>query len=249
MRLLVATIVTWLALVASALAVSAPVINDSSNGTSSTGSPTTTQLVTLPATVGAGDLLIARLDTAVNSGGATGVTWPAGWTTFLTQVNGTRSSNYVYKTAIGTEGGTTITVTASSVASGIYVAWDITGWDSTVAPQGTIANGASSGSTVTPPAITPTWGAIATLFVTNAFAINTSGASPTGFPSGYTSNVINRTSGTRIMSSAAKTATEITETPGSFTGYSGLTASIGATFAVKPSTSAGTVINIPLMGM
>lgn len=131
--------------------------------------------VNMPGTVNAGDLLLV----SIVLDGADAVTTPSGWT-FLIDSNdsgggGTRTWVY-YKYAAGTEGGTTVNFVSSGSRTANAVTFRI--GSAATAPQAVQNVYASSSAAPTP--LTPSWGALDTLWivVASGYFPNT----PSAFP-------------------------------------------------------------------
>lgn len=171
-----------------------PSIRSSATGSDSSD---TTPDVTLPATIGAGDLLLL-VGTLSSS---TTITAPSGWST----LSNTGQHFAFYKTAVGDEDGTAITFTLGSALNSTWIAYSIQDWDSAPA-IGTWTAG------IDPPDLTSGFGAVETLWI--AFARDATYNFTAG-PSGY-SGLINYSSGT-VVGSAYKQSTASSENPGVFT--------------------------------
>ena len=106
---------------------------NASIGTDTETTDDTSQIVTLPATINAGDMILVIL--TVDSTGA--LTWPGGWTA-VTNYNAASSGarhEAQYKFADGSEGGTTITVTSASAEKSSARIHIITGADTVAPPE------------------------------------------------------------------------------------------------------------------
>lgn len=122
----------------------------------------TNHLITMPATVNAGDLLIVEFA----SFGSSAVTTPAGWNLIssLNDAGSIRSSTY-WKSADGSEGGTTVNfVTVNSVNGCAIVSRIQAGtWSGT--PERTAVAAGVSTVNPNPPNHTASWGAMNTLWL------------------------------------------------------------------------------------
>ncbi len=134
-----------------------PVVSGSTNSQETAN--TTTSNVTLPGSIASGDLVLAFL--ALDAGAGTAPTWPSPWVSILAD-QGTGFNVYVgYLIASGGE--TTVAVTHTSERSN-HIALRITSWHGTTPPEITVkANGSST--TPDPPSLTPSWGALDTLWI------------------------------------------------------------------------------------
>ena len=129
---------------------------------SATPATSTTHLCALPAGIKVGDLLLA----VVVCDGDAAMTWPAGWTA---PTNGAGASGTAvrsearYRVANGGEG-SELEITGGDVAW-VSRVWALTGHKNT-APECAAATGTSADAT--PPALTPSWGSEATLWLVHA---------------------------------------------------------------------------------
>lgn len=139
----------------------------------------TTRTLTLPATIGANDLLLALM-----AEGKTMVhTWPAGWTELADQ----SGFSVGYRFADGTEDGTTIDVTTGSAArAGAYIVQCFTG-GSFLAPQSANAS-FSNTDAADPPNLAPTWPQADMTVCAVAMCNNSSGDCGGVFPTNYSDN-------------------------------------------------------------
>jgi hypothetical protein len=130
----------------------------------------TSHLVSMPTTVAVGDMLLAF----IGQDGSASITTPSGWTSLSNAVQSSVARGAIYaKTALGTEGGTTVdfvSATAEQMAAQVY---RITGALEVIGTGTSVNNGTASASanvgvaTVDPPAVTAGWGADANLFITH----------------------------------------------------------------------------------
>lgn len=194
-------------------------------------SDATAHLVNMPATVDAGDLLLVLF---ANDDNAT-VTTPSGWTLLGTDTNSTflRLSIY-YKSADGTEDGTTVDFVTSATEQAVAQVYRITGWDSI---EGSIFDPNGSSTTPDPPSFNPTgWGVRDTLWI--AAEANANGETVSAYPTSYTNGTNSVSTGgvstdrAGLGSARRENAVE-TEDPGTFT-ISGTTRWLAATIAIEP---------------
>ena len=157
----------------------------------------TTPDVTLPATIGAGDLLllVGSVSASIT------ITAPSGWST----LSNTGQHFAFYKTAVGDEDGTVITFGLSSGLNASWIVYSIQDWEGTPA-IGTWTSG------INPPSLTSGFGSVETLWI--AFAADQS-YNFTAAPSGY-SGLINYLN-IVVVGSAYKQSTASSEDPGVFT--------------------------------
>lgn len=199
----------------------APVVQGTTQGDTGV-SPATSTTVTLPSSVAANDLLVIIGNTS-----ASGVvpSTPAGWTalTFGT-ISGSGEAVIFYKQAAG---GETSVVVSHSSARFAWLAYRISGWDTTKAPEvGTPATGSST--TPDPPSVTPSWALTRkNLYLATCGVNNGNTGSTSAIPSGYTNGINQRTQkndSTDCRISAAQKAMTVTATsedPGTFTTTTG----------------------------
>ncbi len=192
--------------------------------------------VPLPATVSSGDKLIVVFG---NNGTGT-VTWPGGWDLEETVGPSSNLSAVVYsKTADGTEGGTTITVTISSNGKAASYAWAYQ--NASTVEVSTDATG--SNTTPDPGTVTPSWGSEDNAYI--ALCVTIPGA-VTGYPSGYVSTGTQSTgtgTGNINLGYGRKEAASSSENPGTFTlGTTGVW--VAWTVAVRYSASSATLTDV-----
>lgn len=128
-------------------------------------SNTTNHLVAMPATVAAGDLLVCLISTASNS--AT-ITTPAGWTAGSTEASDGGPKVFLFfKTATGSEGGTTVDfVTSAGIRASAHVLRFQVGTYSGNPEVVYSENGPGVPSAnPDPPNISPSWGSANTYWV------------------------------------------------------------------------------------
>ncbi len=200
-------------------------------GTPGTNNGTaTTIVVNLPASIAAGELLLAFV--ALSHTIAATVTPPGDWNTVYDSIgngNQRRSACY-WKLADGAEGAS-FNVTASASTAWATVAYRINAWDSGTAPEsGTLV--AAAGTNPNPPNLAPSWGAADTLWFVYA-GRNTNNGSPSA-PTNYSNFQNANRTGVSCLT-AERQLNAASEDPGTFTAT---TSSNGAnTVAVKPVTA------------
>jgi len=157
--------------------------------TSNAFTSTTTCAVPMPATVAAGDLLLAFI-----SGQNSASTWtgPTGWVE-LADASG---QAVYYKIADGTEGGTSPTFTVSASQRSQFSIFRVTNWHGTTPPEIAFTTGTTSTSPDAP-SLTPSWGLDSDLWLWFVGFQNTTRS--VVYPDGFTDNV------TRVNSSFAGT--------------------------------------------
>jgi len=184
--------------------------------------------VTLPATINAGNTIVIVASTTYDN------TYSLSGFTLVARVYGSsysgRNCHVFKKTADGTEGGTTVTMSGGAGAViGTYVAYALDSAsgdvEATFADLGfTVANN--------PPSISPSWGAAPGLCA--SFVASTSSGNPSAAPSGYT-GYSEYESAAQDGASAYKEISASSEDPGSFTASN--SAWICATVAIKGAAS------------
>lgn len=120
----------------------------------------TSHNVSMPSAVASGAILIVAVANGSSNSGSM-VTTPSGWTllgTIRESTNATRLTMY-YKTAAGTEGGTTVNFVTGASAQMAATVWHFPPGTLTGTPEAQF--GTSSGASPASPAISPTWGAVA----------------------------------------------------------------------------------------
>ena len=181
------------------------------------GSVATAHLVSMPASVTAGDLLIIIIEVR----GTQTLTTPGGWTVEWTDSGG--AACYV-RDADGTEGGTTVDVVSSVADVGAAQCLQITSksWFGTLATgveSGTLATGSSDSPD--PASVTPSWGALDTLFIA-ATGYTDDDATVSAYPTDHDDNQTSTVSGggTNNGAAVATASRELNNTvddPGTFT--------------------------------
>lgn len=205
----------------------------------------TSMAVNMPATVNAGDLLIALVEVR-NAG--TWSTIPTGWNniTTVSQAGGgsVGKLNGFYKIADGTEDGGTATWVASTGTSAAWLVLKISSWHGTTPPEGTTASGDVTNAN--PPDFNPTgWDSEDTLWI--AVAGNAATGETTGFtaaPTNYINLISNGASSGGATVNVASSTRELaaaSENPGTFTPNSNRFWA-AATIAVRPAAGAVTAV-------
>ncbi len=193
--------------------------------TSTYGTPTTTNhVVTLPASLVAGNLLLL-----IYAAGAH-VATPSGWTSVAAYSgSGGTPVGVLGKISDGSE--TTVTLTSGGSNQLAATCHQISGWDGDLSSGITCgtsaaASSASGSAAANPPAVTHSHGAIGTLFVA-VCGVNLGNVSITTWPSGYGST----TGSPGKCFTATKSATSDTDDPSAF-GWSGVVFTGYTTFAI-----------------
>ena len=207
-------------------------------------SSVTSMAVNMPATVNAGDLLIALVEVR-NAG-----TWtkPSGWEDIATLSQtggggGVGKLNGFYKIALGTEAGTTPTFTASVGTTGIWQVIRVTSWHGTTPPEATTISGDSSAAD--PPNLAPSFASEDILWIVVAGHAAISAAAFTAAPTNYTGFQNNGASsgGAAVsIATATRQLNAASENPGTFTAGGSNRFWASATIAIRPSAGGGSVV-------
>lgn len=202
--------------------------------------------VNLPASISAGDLLIAIVETRNNATFTSGT--PAGWTALSSQQGG-GSAGYMrtfYRIANGSEG-STATWTASISTTAVWQTMKITGWDGTQAPEVLTANG--DATSANPPSLTPSWGAADTLWIAMAGHTAITATAFTAAPTNYSGFQCDGASSGGSACSLGFSYRQLnagTEDPGAFTAGGSNRFWTAATIAIKPAGSSNTAPTVAL---
>lgn len=207
----------------------------------------------MPATVDAGDLLIAIVSVR------NALTWntiPTGWNKISESAGGgsVGELSIFYKIADGSEDGGTATWVTSVGSSAAWMVIRITGWHGTTPPEvGTAASGDVSNAN--PPTLSPSWGAEDTLWLAVAGHAAISAAAFTAAPTNYLNFANNGASSGGAAVSVAFGTRELnaaSEDPGTFTAGGSNRFWAAQTVAVRPAAGGGGGDPTPLrmlMGM
>lgn len=192
--------------------------------------------VNLPASISAGDLLVALVEVR-NTG-----TWtlPSGWVQLGQQLGGSSVGQLTafYKIADGTEGAT-VTWTASVGTSAIWQVRKISSWHGTTPPEMTSSQGDFT-TQPNSPSLTPSWGAEDNLWFAitgNAATANLTTGAPTSY-TGYQQNTGSSGGAQVNIASAYRELNAATEDPGVFTNPGSIRYWAAMTVAVRPSGAA-----------
>lgn len=191
----------------------------------------------MPATVDAGDLLVMGIAIRLNS---PTFTTPSGWTEIANDVGpSTFARMAIYaKVADGTEDGTTVDVATSSADTGAAQVRRVTGWYGSLSGvEAQVATGDQTNPD--PPSITPSWGALDTLFIewigasdddetVSAYSTNYSDGTDTISGAGVDAGA--------EIASAYRQLNATSEDPAAVT-LSGLESWVAATVAIRPASA------------
>jgi len=157
-------------------------LNDGNSATN-----VTSHVVTMPAGVAAGNLILVLFvaDTTPT------ITWPANWNQIVFVQPTGFTGEARYKISDGTEGAS-ITVTTSVAEQSAHITYRISGHNSGTAPTGTITTAAATSVNPNPPAHNPaTWDSEDTLWLAGFFSDNGSAADAiTAAPTNYASELM-----------------------------------------------------------
>ncbi len=207
------------------------------SATSSRASNDFADVITMPAGIASGDLLIVIHSTDVGGGART---WSGGFTEILNK-SATSNLGVAWKIAVG---GDTLTVTKSESERFSAIALRITGAHASSAPE-ISATVTGSSTAPNPDSVTASWGAENNLFIAfHGHDTTTTDASVTAFPTSYTENQIQ---GVYVASAgepnmATQNLTAASDDPGTFT----INTSLGwraGTIVVRPAAAGGDAIN------
>ncbi len=204
--------------------------------TTMSNTESTTNNVTMPATVEAGDLLLVLLSTD----DASTITTPGGWTA-IDSDNGTTVTGSIFaKIAAGTEDGTSVNFVTSANQKSAAQAYRILAadWYGTLATGVNVTTTLTSATTATPnpPSLNPaSWATEKTLWI--AYVAGSTYSSITSNPAGFTDNShINSTTVDTTGASASSARRALiadSMDPGTFTMNSSQ-GSVAYTIAIRP---------------
>uniref|UniRef100_A0A6M3M546 Putative pectate lyase n=1 Tax=viral metagenome TaxID=1070528 RepID=A0A6M3M546_9ZZZZ len=199
----------------------------------------TPHLVAMPATVDAGDLLLALFS---NDGGDV-VTTPGGWglvfsAQVVAQASRVRFGAYA-KVAVGTEGGTTVNFVTSGTemaAAQVYRIQAGTWWGALAGVEAATPSdcGSVDSRYPDPPSFAPSWGALDTLWVACYGADDDDAA--TGYPGSYTDGTYTPSgtaTGSCSLASARRELNATSDDPSNFT-IAAVEEWVANTIAVRP---------------
>lgn len=190
----------------------------------------TSHPVNMPATVSAGDLLIAL----IASDGSATITTPSGWTSVSQSTQGGAVRGAVfYKVASGTEGGTTVDFVTSGNERMMAQVARIQASTYSGTPEAAVANTAPS-INPDPPNLAPSWGALNTLWIAMSAIDNMRTVSVYPLPDNQV-RTANASGGTAFVTLATCSGNVNASSlnPGTFT-ISSASDSVNFTIAVRP---------------
>lgn len=192
--------------------------------TSTDASGDASVVVSLPASISAGDLLIIFVYTVVL--GNHDLTTPSGWTQLFKVGGGTADVVAAYyKVASGSEGATVTVTSDQNVSNSSHNSYRITGYSGT--PEAATATGSST--TPDPPNLAPSWGADDTKWIAVTGCQNT--AADLAAPTNY-SGLLEALDSVFECASASRDLNAASEDPGTFANASNA-AWTAATVAIR----------------
>lgn len=196
----------------------------------------TSHTIDMPATVAAGDLLLAVM-TWNGDGSATTNGVPSGWS----EIGEVSDAPFGYisvlaKIAVGDEGGTTVDFTTSITSPVICHVFRIEKgtWLGSLAGVELGTGVAGSGTTPNPPSLTASWGALENLWLAVAQSTETVDftAVPASYTNGAETSLADGGEGELSLNTAYRQNAVATEDPGTFTMVSGFW--LATTVVVQP---------------
>lgn len=216
--------------------------------TSSVVTNNTSHIVSLPASIASGNLLIVVFSYGIT---ANTISFPAGWTAITNgAAEETGGSSHgiatAYRQADGSEGAS-ITVTSSVATRSAHVVLRITGHENpaTQAPEAAATNGANGNAD--PPNLAPTGGAKDYLWI--ACGANSHLDIYTAAPTNYT-DLTQTEADTGTAGNSAQVGTgerqlnAASENPGAFTGANAVAEWAAVTIAIHPAAASGTAVPV-----
>ncbi len=145
---------------------------------------TTSHIISLPATIAAGETLIGIIAFDAGTGG---LTWPAGWVELIDKSGSasTDSLGVAWKKATGGEGATITVTSVGSTESAATVFRISNAQDPTVIPPDVTGTAFGSSAAPNPGLLTPTQFGQSAAFLFIAFYAGNGAGPTTGCPSGY----------------------------------------------------------------
>lgn len=207
-----------------------PIVSNSSSGSSATTS-TTAHVVTLPTGIVAGNLLLISTTNDANT--ASSLTTPSGWNSLYNANTASANMAVLWRLATGSEGAT-LALTWSTAGRGTWVAYQVSGWNKASTPAIASTTYVSINNPQSP-ALTPSWGALDTLWITT-LGFTRSGVTVSTYPASYSDNqlyVQNSSIGLAHSVFATRNNATATETPGAFL-LSNTTTGAAATIGIRP---------------
>lgn len=189
----------------------------------------TNLIVSMPAVVNAGDLLLLLI--SPDGSAAAGIS-ATGWTSKLSNAFSSSARIDVQcKIADGSEAGGTVTFTCSSSKAFSAQLYRISGWYGNL---GGVEVSSAVGATTAspdPPSLTPSAGALDYLWI--ATCVSSSSRNLSGIPTNYTNGLKTTDGSTTVIFSARRFLNAASEDPGTFS-LAGSSTTNAATIAVRP---------------
>jgi len=210
----------------------------------SSSSSTVNRVVTLPAGIQAGDMMIAIIS---GSSGMGSITPPAGWVLLSGGWgNGTSGDGIYWKIAVGGETSATF-VTASSTGTTIHCGLAFSGAKGI--PEYTFADHGipSGGSTMDCPSITASWGSDDNLFCAINYW-NDASDSPTSYPASYSLMQATVAPGGAGYRTSARQLAAASDNPAAQTTSGTMSVTRSMTFAIEPANAVAVARGSYMMG-
>ena len=175
----------------------------------------TTPSITLPASVAAGDLLIAL----ISSDGSRTATWPGSWVAIKDEAGTGFSFAAAYLIAAGGETSVSPTMSVTERSNHIAIRIPAAEWHGTTPPE-ISANASGSDANPDPPALDPSWAtALTRWFAIYAADQQATPQTTSAYPTNYTDNQTDSTTATSAgnVACASREANVASENPGTFT--------------------------------
>lgn len=189
--------------------MAAPV--DVASVVSSNGASVTAHVVTLPASIAAGDIIIAQV---MMDGASGGFSWPSPWVEVKDATIGASVASITVGWLRASGGETSVTVTSVNAERSTHIAKRITGAHGTSAPE--FSTGATgTGTTPNPDSLTASWGAEENLWGAY-YGVDTGGPSAYPLTGGQISTGVAVTSAA-YGGACSQAMTQATLDPGTFT--------------------------------
>lgn len=198
-----------------------PSVNTAGQTTTTTSSSGTTHTLTMPASIAAGDLLVAWFEASGITSTSTSIATNVGTWTKVFEVNPAASTQLgvlFWKWADGSEDGASVVITVGvAFARSIGSVFTISGAYSLNNPFFS----ANTTNTFDPPSVTAPWGTGENLFIAIAASAINGAVNFTGAPTGY-SNLTSKTgANSGGIGQASKQSTSATDNPSAFTASGG----------------------------
>lgn len=172
-------------------------------------------IVSLPAGINAGDLLIVLFGGYIGGGGGDTITsWSAGWTQLAQGSNANEIAGAAYRIADGGEGATITVTTGTNNVWSAHQTFRISGYSGT--PE---ISAAASGNSANPnsASLSPSWGAAPNLWFSFFGGGTNAARTVNSYPTNYASGVLTRsTAGFAHTASARRSYNAASDDPGQY---------------------------------